>query len=159
MMAIETAFPRERGIGMKPEDWTLLAICAAKGKGLSPVQLQKSLFLLGRKLSKEELGDHFYEFSPYNYGPFDVKIYQDAEMLEEMGMVSITQSPERRWKIYQATPGGLEFATKLRAEASPHAIEYLDTVVTWVLGRSFRELISAIYAKYPEFRENSVFQG
>jgi uncharacterized protein len=143
---------------MKPEDWTLLAICAAKSKGLSPVQLQKSLFLLGRKLPKEELGNHFYVFSPYNYGPFDVQIYQDAEILEKKGLISITQSPESRWKIYRATQDGLELATKLRTQASPHAVDYLDTVVTWVLGHSFRELVSAIYAEYPEFRENSVFQ-
>ncbi len=99
---------------MKPQDWTLLAISAAKGRGLSPIQLQKSLFLLERRLSKEELGEQFYEFVPYNYGPFDVKIYQDAK--------------------------------------------YLDEVVTWILGLSFRDLVRAIYEAYPQFRANSVFQ-
>jgi DNA-binding PadR family transcriptional regulator len=143
---------------MKPEHWTLLVICTAKSKGLSPVQLQKTLFLLQRRLPKEDVGDRYYEFTPYNYGPFNVTIYQDAETMEELGWISINHSPGGRWKVYRATPIGLEFATKLRAQASPHALEYLDTIVTWVLGLSFRELVSAIYAEYPEFRANSVFQ-
>jgi hypothetical protein len=144
---------------MKPQQWTLLAICAAKEKGLSPVQLQKSLFLLERRLPKDELGESFYEFTPYNYGPFDVKIYQDAEALEEFGWIAITQPAEHRWKSYQATSSGLELATKLRAKVSSRAGAYLDEVVTWVLGLSFRDLVRAIYAAYPEYRANSVFQG
>ncbi len=143
---------------MRPQHWTLLAICAAKGKGLSPVQLQKSLFLLEHRLSKEELGEDFYEFIPYNYGPFDVKIYQDAETLEEIGLVNIIKSDAHRWRKYQSTPSGLELATKLRAEVPPHVVTYLDEVIRWVLSLSFRDLVRAIYEAYPEFRANSVFQ-
>src|SRR5436190_18669612 len=84
--------------GMEPKDWTLLVISAADSRGLSPVQLQKSLFLLERRLSEEapaeKLGESFYEFVPYNYGPFDVKVYQDAEALEERGLVTIQSSAE-----------------------------------------------------------------
>ena len=144
---------------MKKQHWTLLAICAAKGQGLSPVQLQKSLFLLGRRLSKEELGEDFYEFVPYNYGPFDVKIYHDAEGLEELRLITITQPTGYRWKSYQATPFVVELAAKLRTEVLPHALAYLDEVVAWVHGLSFRDLVRAIYEAYPEFRANSVFQG
>jgi len=143
---------------MKPQDWTLLAICAAKGKGLSPIQLQKSLFLLERQFF-EDLVEPFYEFVPYNYGPFNVKIYEDAEVLEEFGYITITQPKGHRLKSYQATVSGLGFAAKLRSDASPGALKYLDEVVIWVLGLSFRDLVRAIYAEYPEFRINSVFQG
>jgi hypothetical protein len=144
---------------MKPQQWTLLAISAAKNKGLSPVQLQKSLFLLERRLPERELGEQFYEFEPYNYGPFDVKVYRDAEALEDLGLITITQSETRRWKNYQTTPGGLDLATHLRTQASPRAIAYLDEIVNWVLGLSFRDLVRAVYDAYPEFRVNSVFQG
>jgi hypothetical protein len=43
---------------MKRALWTLLAISVANGKTLSPVQVQKSLFLLGRMLP-DEVGDLF----------------------------------------------------------------------------------------------------
>src|SRR2546421_1226747 len=144
--------------GMRPKDWTLLVISAADSQGLSPFQLQKSLFLLERRLSEnipeEKLGEAFYEFIPYNYGPFDVKIYQDAEVLEEEGLITIQSSAGRRWKIYQAIPSGLRVATKLRSEVSPRVLSYLDTIVAWVLERSFRDLVLAVYKAYPEFREH-----
>ena len=40
---------------MTPKDWTLLAL-ATDGKPMSPVQLQKSLFLISRNVSTEMLG-------------------------------------------------------------------------------------------------------
>src|SRR5947208_5353233 len=157
MFSLEIAvLAMRRGANMEPNSWTLLVICAAKSNGLSPVQLHKSPFLLERRLPQEDLGERFYEFTPYNYGPFDVKIYQDAEVLQEKGLVAITQLGGRRWKTYRATSDGLGLAAKLRTETSLHALEYLDNVVEWVLGLSFRELVSAIYAEYPEFRANSV---
>src|SRR5947209_12101358 len=117
MFSLEIAvLAMRRGANMEPNSWTLLVICAAKSNGLSPVQLQKSLFLLERRLPQEELGNEFYQFTPYNYGPFDVKIYQDAEALEEIGLIIITQSESRRWKNYQATSSGLELAARLREQ-------------------------------------------
>jgi hypothetical protein len=144
---------------MKREDWTLLVIAAAKRPGLSPVQLQKSLFLLGEELDPAELGDSFYEFAPYNYGPFDVAVYQDAERLADEGLVAITRTAERRWALYESTGDGAAKAKSLRTEASSHAVEYLDRVVAWVQRLSFHDLVRAIYAQFPEYRANSVFQG
>lgn len=143
---------------MQPKDWALLVIDAAEHRGLSPVQLQKALFLLQRKFPADNLGESFYNFIPYNYGPFDVQIYYDAEKLEKEGLISITPSAEHRWKTYRVALGGLRLASELRTEAPARVLAYLDYVVSWVLGLSFRELVSAIYAEYPEFRMNSVFQ-
>ena len=61
-------------------DWTLLAICAGGFRGLSPVQLQKTLFLLGKQLPEAVTAD-FYDFQAYHYGPFDRTVYVDAERL------------------------------------------------------------------------------
>ena len=143
---------------MNRQDWTLLAVSASKGEGLSPVQLQKTLFLLGKHLSAAELGPSYYEFEPYNYGPFDVSIYQDAEALSGKGLIAITRAAERSWPMYQPTGLGTSTASKLRAEVSPHAIQYLDQVISWVQRLSFRDLVRAIYAEYPEYRANSVFR-
>src|SRR5439155_6656754 len=51
--------------------WVLLALLAAEGHSLTPVQLQKCLFLLGSRRPKD-VGRDFYHFRPYDYGPFDV---------------------------------------------------------------------------------------
>ena len=140
---------------MTPKDWTLLVLVAA-GKPVSPVQLQKSLFLLGRNLGASQLGQPFYQFQAYDYGPFCQQVYADAEGLECAGDVVITSGG--RYREYAATPSGVERAAKLRKGLDPVAATYLDEVVRWVRARSFNELVKAIYRAYPEMKANSVFR-
>lgn len=144
---------------MNRDRWTLLALAKAHDRGLSPVQLQKSLFLLGQNLNGDTIGSDFYQFEPYNYGPFDVAVYQDAERLADKGYVAITRTPERRWPLYQITASGAAAAQQAQSYLTPAAIRYLESVVAWTQRLSFRQLVMAIYARYPEMRERSVFQG
>ena len=62
---------------MTRQDWLLLVLAAADGKPLSPLQLQKSLFLVGYDLARL-VGSDFYTFRPFDYGPFDAAVYRDA---------------------------------------------------------------------------------
>ena len=142
---------------MKRENWTLIAICSAKNRGLSPVQLQKTLFLMGQELP-QEVGYPYYNFVPYNYGPFDAQIYTDAESLAKQGLVAIESSSAKRWSKYLATSFGLKSAEQIKQEVSPCALQYLQTVIDWVQDLSFQQLVRAIYKKYPQYRANSVFQ-
>ncbi|MBI4506702.1 MAG: hypothetical protein HY691_14300 [Chloroflexi bacterium] len=143
-------------MSLERKDWALLAIAAAKGEPVSPVQLQKSLFLLGRELGNL-VGEEFYEFEPYNYGPFAIAVYQDAEELAEEALITITRPPHSRYNKYRATAAGLEEAARIRDQAPARAAAYLDKAVAWARRLSFSELVQAIYAKYPETRVNSVF--
>ncbi len=140
---------------LQPRDWTLLALAAAGGREVSPVQLQKSMFLLGRQMP-EAVGDGFYKFEPYNYGPFDRRVYVDAEHMQAQGLTSLNN--QGRFTTYAATPQGMRRALQLR-EANPRAAAYLDQVVKWALSLSFTQLVRAIYEQYPEMREKSVFVG
>jgi hypothetical protein len=135
----------------------MLAVAQAKGSGLSPVQLQKSLFLLGKELPTE-VGFDFYNFTPHYYGPFDSAIYNDANLLAGIGLVTRSDSGRGFWE-YAPTPEGITYAQKLKDAASPKAVAYLEKIVPWAQRLSFSALVRAIYAKYPEFRANSVFQG
>jgi uncharacterized protein len=143
---------------MRRRDWALLAIAAADGEPLSPVQLQKSLFLLGQEMG-DLVGQPYYQFSPYNYGPFDSSVYRDAAQLAEAGLVTVSRPAHLRYNEYRATPGGLALAGDLRQQASAAAVEYLHTIVDWARSLQFADLVQAIYAKYPDFRVNSVFSG
>jgi hypothetical protein len=138
------------------EDWTLLTLAAAQGATLSPVQLQKALFVLGKEMPGSVAGN-FYDFKPYNYGPFDGAVYQDAEKLEAKGLARILSA--ERWSEYAATPAGLTRADELRAQADPRAMAFLSTVVQWARSLSFSDLVRAIYAKYPEMRAKSIFDA
>ncbi len=146
------------GHEMQNKDWMLLVVAAAKGEPLSPVQLQKSLFLLSRNLTPEQLNrDSLYDFQPYDYGPFDRAVYTDAERLEAAGLLTI--NPGGRNRTYSVTPHGLEAANNLREDLDAAAAKYVEDVVNWVLPLAFGDLVRAIYKSYPEMREKSVFRG
>lgn len=144
--------------GITKKEWTLLAIAAAQGRTLSPVQLQKSLFLLGQQMPKE-VGAGFYRFIPYNYGPFDSAIYSDASDLEREGLIAITPADGQNWKRYSITSAGIERAQSLRARVPDTAEKHLAALVGWIKSISFQDLLRAVYAKYPQFAIKSVFRG
>lgn len=139
------------------QDWALLVIAAAKGETLTPVQLQKCLFLLGQEKS-DVIGSDYYDFVAYDYGPFSSDIYRDAEQLENDGSVIIKYAPHGRWKEYLATPSGMQCADALRQSIDPEVTSFIDECVKWARNLSFRALVKAIYQQYPEYRANSVFR-
>jgi hypothetical protein len=142
---------------MKREDWLLLALACADDSGLSPVQLQKVLFVLGREMPNIA-GDRYYEFNPYHYGPFDANVYRDATWLSVQGLVSVS-TDESALRHYSITHLGQARASKLRGGATAAALDYLTRVVAWAQGLSFSQLVKSIYAHYPETSVNSVFRG
>lgn len=142
---------------MNREDWTLLVLAAAEGEFLTPAQLQKSVFLLGEE-KKESVGEDFYKFTPYAFGPYCAAVYHDAEELERQGLAEIYPSRTGRWREYRATPDGRNRATELGAEVHEVA-SFVSETVSWARQQTFQSLIREIYKKYPEYKVNSVFQG
>lgn len=143
---------------MNRMDWLLSVIAAGKDTPLQPVQLQKALFLISVKVPRKELGKDFYEFSPYDYGPFSSTIYQDAERLEGEGLVSVSSAPQMRYKLYSATPLGAERAEQISAQLPGNVSQYIERVVDYVQSLSFGGLVRAIYKHYPDWEVNSVFR-
>lgn len=142
---------------VQKRDWTLLAIDAAGEGGLTPAQLQKALFLLSKAHSTTL--DTFYNFTPYNYGPFDKAIYTDAASLAQEQLVDTEPVDGKQWSKYYATPTGHATAAATAATADDASLQYLKEVVNWVQGLSFQQLIASIYKRYPEYKVNSVFRG
>ena len=140
---------------LKREDWVLVVLAAAKGDPLTPVQLQKGLFLL-EKRCPEVSGGNYYSFTPYSYGPFDVDVYHDAECWQEKGFVTITYSGNSRFREYQATESGIKYVQSLPLDSS--VLVCAEDIVQYVKGQSFQELVASIYREYPEMRVNSIFK-
>jgi len=138
---------------MNRKKWLLQCLHRAGEKGLSPVQLQKVMFLLAQNLPNT-VGAEFYSFIPYNYGPFCVDIYADAEQLQKEGLVEIRRE-DRRWPQYYCTPEGHIDAEAQDAPAD--GVRYLSQLVEWAQARSFQEIVRSIYEYYPDFKANSVF--
>jgi uncharacterized protein len=142
---------------MARQDWLLMALASREGAPMDPVQVQKAMFLLSRELA-DDVGSGFYRFRPYNYGPFDAEIYTDLQLLAIRGLISIASS-SRGARLFSATPAGMRQGNDLLEELGPAARSYLRRVVEWVCSLSFADLVRAIYARYPDFRRNSVFVG
>jgi hypothetical protein len=121
------------------EDWTLLAIAASKG-GLTPIQLQRSLHLLGKAFPRG-VGPGFYEFRSINSGQFSQEIYTDAQVLANRGVVLIEVSEGEGWRHYSVTAAGLERVNQLERLVSPLALHYLRRVAGWASGRTFDQLV------------------
>jgi hypothetical protein len=144
---------------LESRDWTLLAVALADGQPLTPVQLQKILFLFGKRLAGNVVGEGYYEFFPYNYGPFCPDVYADACRLAEDGLVTISRPPGCDYSQYAGTAQGFKRGQSLLAQLPAEAAGLAERIVRWACAQSFRSLVSAIYRQYPEFRVNSVFSG
>ena len=142
---------------MNKADLILAALSAADGATYTPVQVQKLLFLIDRRIPHIVGGPHF-NFEPYDYGPFDSRIYAELQSLANAGLVEIITEPTLRWKKYRLTPEGLHRGETLLAQLGPAGASYIKTLVNFVRRLSFGELVGAIYKAYPEMRVNSVFR-
>jgi hypothetical protein len=109
--------------------------------------------------AKQLVGPYFYKFVPYNYGPFDADVYHDLDDLAARGLVTGGSPTGRSWRMHAVTPVGVDAAAKVKQTANAKAVRYLGDVVDWVSSMSFPQLVRAIYAKYPEYKANSVFTG
>lgn len=135
----------------------LIALKYAGERGLTPVQLQKSMFLLGQAYS-DKLAN-YYNFEPYNYGPFDKTIYVDAKVLAEEGLVSIKEVEGHRWQNYFISAKGEHWlAVQEGVGVDTEVVSYLEKLVVWVKSLSFTQLVSAVYKKFPEYKVNSIFE-
>lgn len=143
---------------MERKDFLLLVVAAGKSQPLTPVQLQKSLFLIERA-NLCEAPKLFYQFQPYHYGPYDASIYSDADILQSELLVVRVPSSKGSWMETVISEAGLSRSSIFEESMSDSSVQYLHSVVEWVQSQSFSGLLRAIYNMYPEFRENSVFQG
>jgi uncharacterized protein len=134
----------------------LSVLAATPGGRLTPVQIQKALFLIDKRIP-ESVDGPLFKFRPYHYGPFDSSIYVALEDLQREGAIQIDYEPSFRRNTYR-----LEEAGHLRGKAylesiSPDAAAFISKVANFVSRVSFSELVSSIYRAYPEMKAKSVF--
>jgi hypothetical protein len=143
---------------MHRRDALLAIIGSANGLPFSPVQLQKAVFLIDRNLPQLFDEGSRFNFSPYDYGPFDRDVYAESGALEMAALVSSGRG-SNGYKEYSVTDAGLVRADQLKAAMDDASRDYIERVVAWVRSLSFARLVKSIYEAYPEMRANSVFVG
>lgn len=136
----------------------LVVLSIAGEHPLTPVQIQKALFLASDKIPEAFARGSQYSFQPYDYGPFDWQVYADIEALEREGLANIGQQQGSRWKTYSATRSGIAEGKRLARQLTCMQRQLLERIVGLVRSLSFNDLVSAIYRAYPEMRARSVFR-
>lgn len=118
---------------------------------VTPVQIMKGLFLLGKRLKVKR----FYEFEPYLYGPCSFEIYSGLEDLSRGNLIDSVDTPFS-WKCYRATKKGREKAKTIIEKMGKEDLKELEKIKKEVLEKNFLQLLKYIYTNYPMYAKNSI---
>ncbi len=124
----------------------------------SPVQIQKLLFLIGKKIP-ELSENNYFNFTPYNYGPFDPEIYDVISELISSEDLKLINDPNSRIMRYSTTDKGQIRGKQILQSLGKNTISKIKILSEFVRKLSFFELVSAIYKEYPEMKKYSIFRG
>ena len=118
-----------------------------------PVRMQKLLFLIDVEIP-DLIGGPFFDFQPYNFGPFDIQVYFELEELTASSRVHT----DRTWRYdrYRLTDAGLVMGNTVLRELPETARRFVDRACQWMLAVSFDDLLSAIYRRYPDMGVRSI---
>lgn len=134
----------------------LAALASGAHEEFSPVQLQKLMFLIDRNVGPA-LGGPFFDFTPYDYGPFDVGVYNQFSVISALELgESHGDGKSRRYRLNDE---GRARAQEVLSKMDPQARDYIKQIAEFVQRLSFTALVSSIYKHYPEMKANSVFRG
>lgn len=141
---------------MERMDIMLAALASGAHEEFSPVQLQKMMFLIDKNAGPA-LGGPFFNFQPYDYGPFDAGVYNQFSILSGLEMAEANGDGKSR--RYRLNDEGRARAQEVLGKLSPEVRDYFKNVAEFVQRLSFTALVSSIYKQYPEMKVNSVFRG
>ena len=122
-----------------------------------PIQIQKLLFLLERKLGQQYEGKAF-KFEAYDYGPYDKEIYWILDEFKNRSLIKIQYSEWPQLRTYEATDLGLEEGKKVLDQLHSSVSSYIILLSKWIRQLNFIDLVTYIYKEYPDFAVNSVLQ-
>lgn len=127
---------------------TVLSLLTQVGRPLSSTVFVKLVFLLRQETALA--GDRsFYNFVPYNFGPFSFTLYWDLRNLRQNGYVT---AEERHVALCERT---LELAEKEVEELPPSIRAAVADVLTRYGRMNQKALIRKVYSRYPWFALNS----
>lgn len=139
----------------------LLPLAVLRADGQQQVEgitrMQKLVFLAERELI--DLGENeFYDFEPYDYGPFSKELYADLESLVEDGYVDEQEvrTPGGKTKqVYNLTEKGNALFNHLREDDGNLPIGSVENLKKEHNGTPLLQLIKHVYMKYPDMAINS----
>lgn len=139
------------------DDWLLLFIGLPGGKFYTDqIRVMKGMFLLDME-GPQELRD-LYDFQPYDYGPFDTRVYRDLDRLEAQGLVDVRYIIGTNRQVYGLTAKGEQRMKEVLEEAPKQIVAALREIKELVTSRSFTSLLQHVYDKYPAYAAHTVIR-
>ena len=120
--------------------WLLLAVAVSGASGLSPVQLERSLFLVCQK-REEHVGPDFYQFESNGSGPASAALYVDIDALVTAEHIVKEWAPESSCSIFRLSDSGRARAADFRRRIKKEALAGLEDAVAWVKEQSYQEMV------------------
>lgn len=120
--------------------WLLLAIALSGRSGISPIQLQRSLFLVGQK-REELIGPGFYAFEPNGSGPASTDVYADIDALVTTEYIVKQWVPESACSVFRLSGAGRAWVAEFRRKVKKDALSGLEDAVAWVKEQSYLDLV------------------
>lgn len=120
----------------------LLQLVHLAGGEVDRLVLTKWAFLI-RQETESRGGESFYDFVPYQYGPFSFVLYQEMEKLVSFGYVKETGASA--WALGDVSSPPVD--ERIQRD--------LDSIVSRFRESSVEELLDYVYETYPAFTINS----
>jgi len=142
--------------------YTLLMLYTDNGSPIvGRLRLEKMIFLLDQTVRRKRLhiADKLYDFRPYQYGPFSEEVYDDMELLKDLGLAHIKEKQGEQ--VFEITDKGkvlVERMLKERAIPSSLFSEVEDIKRRWNR-TDLRSLIEYIYKNFKEYTQKSLIRG
>lgn len=143
---------------MNSNDFVLAVFASSNNAIHSPVQIQKLFFLIEKKIP-ELSENNYFNFTPYNYGPFDPEIYDVILELISSGDLKEINDVNSGIMKYNTTDKGQIRGEQILQSLGENATDKIKILSEFVRRLSFSELVSAIYKEYPEMKKCSIFRG
>lgn len=143
---------------MDKKELVLAVLSTLNQDSYTPAQIQKLFFLIDKRLSVE-LNGPFFDFKPYDYGPFDKAVYNTLNELKNNDDVEMIYCQPYGPRQYRLTSKGQEEGQEILKKIDRPIAQYIKDLSEFVRSMSFAQLVSSIYKAYPEMKVNSIFRG
>lgn len=122
-------------------------------------RMQKLVFLIQEEFDDTSALPGEYNYIPYDYGPFAKKLYADLDYLKDRGFIKEATKTIEDGKVqynYRLTPEGREHLEQQPGHKVDQILDLAEPIKREFNQQSLPQLLDYVYAKYPEYAENSV---
>lgn len=138
-----------------PRDVLLTIAAGATGPyPLDAIRIMKGCFLAA------QLGPpgwtKLFDFQPYDYGPFDSGVYRARDDLVRDHLL-VTDKSER-YPSFTVTDAGHQRIGALGSTIDGAPLDWLRGIGAYVTSLSFSDLLTEVYANFPEYATASRFR-